>query len=461
VKPFDNFSKYKNLREEYPFFIFEGYQIRYHKYNIRIEYKFNLAGKYYFKPSITIPEQPLLADKNFSPDDNLPGILHNFVFHIGMIELISYWKLACPKHVIIRPFVVSPEQIQWWKKLYFNGLGEFFFMNGVDITMEEFMQIECMSDQVTPTSKLNLSDEILVPVGGGKDSVVTLETLKESDTTIIPFALNPRTAISQSIQTAGFDNYFTFERTLDPLLLELNDKGFLNGHTPFSALLAFNTLLAAYLAGCKHIALSNESSANEATIPGTNINHQYSKSIEFENDFREYVAKYISPDLNYFSFLRPLSELQIASIFSRHKNHLPVFRSCNVGSKTNSWCGKCPKCLFTWIILSPFLQQYDLEKIMSSDLFSNESLIPILNELIGKSAEKPFECVGTIDEVNIALCETIRQYSKGKLPLLLDHYSNTEKYNQYAPMEFQEQMIGTDPNHNLESWLWQLLKSKI
>jgi hypothetical protein len=110
--------------------------------------------------------------------------------------------------------------------------------------------------------------------------------------------------------------------------------------------------------------------------------------------------------VQYFSFLRPLSELQIAKLFSQCKAYHPVFRSCNVGSKTDSWCGHCPKCLFTWIILSPFLSREKLTAIFGKDLMADESLQPILEELNGTAAVKPFECVGTVEEVRACLKDT-------------------------------------------------------
>ena len=162
--------------------------------------------------------------------------------------------------------------------------------------------------------------------------MVSLRLLKDKNT---PLIMNPRGATVGCIEADGrtIDDVIVIQRTIDPLLLKFNSQGYLNGHTPFSAMLAFYTLLAAKLRGVCNIALSNEGSANEATVIGLGVNHQYSKSLEFENDFREYVRQHISPAYNYFSLLRPLSELQIAMLFSRLDEFHEVFRSCNVGSK--------------------------------------------------------------------------------------------------------------------------------
>ena len=185
-------------------------------------------------------------------------------------------------------------------------------------------------------------------------------------------------------------------------------------------MLAFVNVLVAALGGMKYIALSNESSANESTVPGTNINHQYSKSFEFEVDFNNYLVDNITGDIKYFSFLRPLNEIQIANLFAGFPKHFPGFRSCNVGSKTDSWCGNCPKCLFAFIILSPFLGKEELESIFGKNMLDDLGLENFFKELTGKVDVKPFECVGTPEEVNASLANVM---SKGmKQSRLLEDY---------------------------------------
>jgi hypothetical protein len=263
--------------------------------------------------------------------------------------------------------------------------------------------------------------------------------------------LNPRKACVDSITACGFDknDFFEIRREIDPALLTLNSLGFLNGHTPFSALLGFLTVLASAITGKKNIALSNESSANEPTIPGTSINHQYSKSFGFETGFRRYVNTWIHPQINYFSFLRPLHELQIASVFSGLTEYHDVFRSCNMGSKTETWCCNCPKCLFTYIILSPFLTEEKLRKILGKNLFEDENLLLFLNQLTGIADEKPFDCIGTIDEVNLALGETIRKHNDSELPVLLDYYRGSAMYEQYRHQRFIQVLHGFSQHHHL------------
>ncbi len=442
----DNYKKYKQLRKDYKFFIYEGFSIKSDKDKISVIYEFNLADKFYFYPSIEI------IKGNHIKDELNQHEISNFAFHIGMIELISYWKAACPKLIIVKPYKLNDSQIAWWKNLYFNGMGEFFYLNNIHDQQDEIMEIICESEKEIIPFNLSLeNNQVLVPIGGGKDSIVTLELLKDHFG-CIPMVINPRPASLNTMNTASFksNEFIEIKRTIHPQLLELNEKGFLNGHTPFSAMLAFVSIFIAALNGSKHIALSNESSANESTHLESGVNHQYSKSFEFENNFREYVSKYISPDINYFSFLRPLNEYKIAEIFSGFLQYFKNFRSCNVGSKSDSWCGKCPKCLFTYIILSPFLGGEQLIQIFGKDLYLDEDLLSIFKELTGLSEVKPFECVGTIDEVNLALNSTIRKY-KCQLPYLLEFYKSSPNYHKYQTIDENEFLQSMNEDHFLDS----------
>ncbi|MFP4468781.1 MAG: hypothetical protein ACLFN2_07420, partial [Bacteroidales bacterium] len=385
------------------------------------------------------------------------------------IEMVSYWKAFCSPRILIQPHRLSSKQQSWWKNLYRQGLGEFFYMNGIDIPGAEMVEFvfDENSRPLPGLSSENSDDagnRVLVPVGGGKDSVVTLELLKSSGFQIVPFVVNPRGATNQVLEVASpADSGVVMTRKIDPLLLRLNDEGFLNGHTPFSAMLAFASAFVARFAGIRHIALSNESSASEPTIPGTGINHQYSKSLDFEQDFRQYMSGHLDAPVNYFSFLRPLNELQIAAMFSRYRRYHDVFKSCNVGSKTDSWCGACPKCLFTYIILSPFLTQHELMRIFGKDLFADEDLIGILEELSGTTGVKPFECVGTIDEVNMALVHTVDRMlgREGALPVLLNHYHESALYAQYKERDIGKFLCDFDKKHCLSTQSEQIIRREV
>jgi hypothetical protein len=392
----------KNLKHEK--FIYHNYSIDSNGF----EYHFSM-GEYEFRPRWTA-HIPIIDDT-----------LHELVFSLGMVELVSYWKSACPPIVEVECGRGLDEwQIQWWKKLYRNGLGEFFYVNNITPT-ESFMTItSTASTEHAPM----LSEEgaaavasreltgSLIPVGGGKDSIVTLELLRDSMKDNLCYIVGDIKRACDSAVMAGYrnDQIIKVKRTIDPTLIELNKKGALNGHTPFSAIIAFSSLIFAYLSKKKYIVLSNESSANEGNVGNLEVNHQYSKSTEFESDFREYVERLsdttAAPLPEYFSLLRPWNELQITRRFTQYPQYFTIFQSCNVGTRTNTWCCKCAKCLYVYIMLAAFIDESELSKIFGDNLLNNPELPEldgILHALKNPELDKPFECVGTREEVNLAL----------------------------------------------------------
>jgi hypothetical protein len=454
--PLTNQSKYTKLRKDFPEFIFNSFTVEKENDAYVLKFHFIINETYSFKPEHIIPVNKHLHADNLSGD-----VLQSLAFHIGMVELISYWKSACPPLVVIKPFRMSDSALAWWKKLYFHGLGEFFYLNGIDAGFDDFMTIRCDSDKNVGRFKIIESEKCIVPVGGGKDSAVTLEILKKT-LDVVPFVVNPRGASVNTILKSGIsnDNYVFVSRSIDINLLKMNESGFLNGHTPFSAILAFESLFVGYLTGISSVALSNESSANESTVPGSEVNHQYSKSHEFESDFRWYVKQFLCDNFNYFSFLRPLDELQIALLFSRFPSHHSSFRSCNAGSKTDSWCGKCSKCLFTWIILSPFIHENKLTEIFGKNLFQDESLINELEQLCGLQDIKPFECVGTRNEVILALDASMERMDLGMLPALLLHYSSKRNLLRVEG-SFREALENTSENNFLNKYFSKILMKEL
>ena len=453
----NNVHKFNDLRKTYPVFVYDSYHYETEENgDFVMAFSFFVGNEIRYNPKIYIKYHPLFADFY---DGKQWEKLNAFVFSIGMIEMLSYWKATCSPIIEIRTGNLDEEAISFWKKLYFNGLGEFFHVNSITISTDEMVKMVPNSFRGGEKPFFGLKDQTIVPIGGGKDSVVTLEELK-SFQSVIPLIINPRKATLETVAATGMQGVFLeIQRSIDPILLDLNTKGFLNGHTPFSAMLAFYSLLLGVLSGRKNIALSNESSANEATVIGTDINHQYSKSYEFEADFRRYVRQYLSEELNYYSFLRPLNELQIALLFSQHPRYFSVFKSCNTGSKQDIWCCKCPKCLFTFIILPPFIVPQKLEEIYGENLLDKPELLCTLQELCGLASEKPFECVGTIDEVCLALEKTVEQYET--LPVLLRYFVETDLYKKQVKTDFEKQLTHWEANHFLTEEEFNHLTNRI
>ncbi len=446
-------DKFKKFREMYDTFIYDHYEITYDESYMNIKYYFNIPNLTWFYPQLKISKKDIL-NKNIDS-----GCLNNLVFHIGLIELISYFKCTCSPNVIIKCGYLDEDQIAWFKKLYYHGLGEFLYTNGIDISEEELMHITCQGKSLAIGDNDYCGEGNLIPVGGGKDSCVSLEILKGEKNNAC-FIINPKAPSIGCCQVAGYENdkIVSVERLLDRKIVELNDAGFLNGHTPFSSLIAFVSYLCCYLQNKKNVILSNESSANEATVIGTDINHQYSKSFAFEKDFDSYAHKYFKLDIKYFSLLRGISEFQIAKLFANYKKYHHIFKSCNLGSKAKEWqwCCECPKCLFVYTILSPFLYRDELVQIFGEDLYEKKDLLDTFIEILGYSKSKPFECVGTYEEARYAVSLLIDRMDRDNLPYLLRYY--VEHYQ----LELNgDDILAYNSDNNLDDYYNELVKKEL
>lgn len=377
---------YQELRQKYPKFIFKSFSKEI------IDGKLVLKFEYQTPPDLAFTHTLEISNlENFGCDDVL-------IFNIGLSEMFSYWKATCSPIVEIQAGSLTSDQTAFWHKLFIRGMGEYYYKNQIDFTPDDFIVIKTTyTSPPTPSPKLGEGKsrgEVLVPVGGGKDSIVTLELLKKHFK-IIPMMINPVPAMIDVCNVASVEKPINIARQLDPRLLELK---YLNGHVPLSASIAFISILL----GFKHVALSNERSSDEGntTYLGHNINHQYSKSLEFETDLNKYLENITH--VKYFSFLRPLYELQITKLFIKYPQYFKVFTSCNKNFKIDPsthpvgslWCKTCPKCVSVALLLGSEI----VTKIMGCyppEMPENKA---IMDGLLGLTPVKPFECVLTRDE---------------------------------------------------------------
>ena len=473
-------EKINQLRKKYPRFVYKGYSYKITDKDLKVSFIFFIEPDISFAPSLIIKN----IDKTRVNRLN-KKVLDNLVFHLGLMEILSYWKTTSSPEIEIRAGDLTQDQIKWWKDLIIEGMGQFFYENKINFKKPKFLNLKSLAksteNRARQTFQGKLSNKVLVPMGGGKDSAVTLEILKNTEVRppeISCFGLNPKSAVKNIFEIANCKNPIIVERKIDKKLLELNQKGFLNGHTPFSAYLAFLSVLLAIVFDYKYIAFSNERSSNEGNLRylGKIINHQYSKSFKFEKKFREYSKKYLVKDVEYFSFLRPLYEIQIVKLFSRYQKYLSAFLSCNEAFKTYSgkkipigkWCGNCPKCLFVFTCLYPFLKEKELIKIFGENLFEKKKLLPIMLELIGERKFKPFECVGTRKESLIAFYLNLdwekfgREHFSTRLPFLLKHFEKKilPKYRNLK-RESRKIMNSWNNQNNLPKGFEDILKSQL
>lgn len=402
-------------------FVFKGYDSKIKKGEVLFYFTLNSANRNIdFTEKIALPPIDIKI-----PTILLKSILNNLMLILG----ISYWKLYCPKEIIIESNFLTKEQANFWNTVYAKGLGEFFYKNKIDFHgLIQFPSVE--KTDVLPVSFPRQNRSLLL-LGGGKDSIVAAELLKEENRDFDLLTVGT-SAIQQEVSNAIGKKPIVIKRELDPKLFDLNkQKGSYNGHVPISVVYAFLGLMASILYDYRFIIVGNEKNANygNATYLGEVINHQWSKSEEFEKLFQQYVQNFITSDASYSSILRNLNELEVTKEFIKYPKYFSVFSSCNRNFKISAplrsdelrrgkWCGKCAKCLFVFTLLSAFLPKKEVLGIFGNNLFEDESLLSLLKELLGLKDVKPFECVGTPEEVASALSEIAKKGEFKETPLM-------------------------------------------
>jgi len=409
--------------QKYKIFYFESYWFDYDKKLAYFEYSFD--WELFFREEIDFFSSDFLVRKEIQNN-----IIDNILSHIHIALWISYYKFYPTEKLIVKTINLSKKSKDFWHKFYLNWLGEFFYTNKIDPT-----NLLKFSFEWNKKEKIDfkLSNKMLVPVWWGKDSIVSIELLKEmwQDFDLYTF-WKDNVLYENTTKISGKKRLIT-KRFLSKNIKEVIDGWSYNWHVPITWIIAFNMLLVSYLYDYKYLVLSNEKSANfwNTNKYWININHQWSKSLEFEVDFSFYVSENISKDIKYFSLLRPFYEIQIAMFFSSlGKKYFKYFSSCNNNFKilnTNKpsdyWCLECPKCAFVYSILSAFLTKEELISIFWKDMYFDEKLIPLFRELLWIKDIKPFECVWESSEVIWAMKKAYKNY-KDKLPPVLEMFKS-------------------------------------
>jgi UDP-N-acetyl-alpha-D-muramoyl-L-alanyl-L-glutamate epimerase len=380
---------------QYKEFIFESYLYDPVVSTLSLRYRF--GGGPRFEEKLFFEHLP----RHLSSEESIT--LDRIFRLIFLMSGVSYYKAFIPRTLICESFSLDRITAEFLHKFYEKGLAEFAFRNS--ISLRDHFAIQWSGGPPAAPVVLDLPRRTCVPVGGGKDSIVTLECLKRSGEPLVLFSLGDAEPIRACIAAAGLP-FIRVRRQLDSGLFKLTEVGALNGHVPITGILSSIALASAVMAGCDAIVMSNEHSASipNLQIDGIDVNHQYSKSLEFEEDFSKYLKNYISPSIAYFSLLRPLSEIEIARRFAEYRKYFPLFLSCNAAfrqlpaSRARRWCGNCPKCRFVFLALAPSIEKTELISIFGRNLFDDETQLDGFAELCGLRDHKPFECVGELAE---------------------------------------------------------------
>jgi len=358
------------------------------------------AGELRFTEVITFP---LPADR---PDEATLATFGRVLELLHLVAGVSYYKAAAPRRLVL-PAPLGEAAVALVTAVYTEGLAEYAYRNDLPYVLE--LVPEVPAGEVTDAAPVdNSGRRPLSAVGGGKDSIVSLEALRQAGFDPVPFSVNPNPLIVAVNEASGL-SALAARRRIDPALFELNAAGAYNGHIPVTAINSLIAVATAVLHGLGPVVMSNERSASDPNLVwnGHEINHQWSKGVAAEGLLRAALAGHAGLTEPYFSLLRPLSELHIARLFAQFTRYDDVVTSCNAAFKlhdpTARWCGNCPKCRFVFLALAPFMPRDRLVHVFGADLLADPAQVPGYLELLGIDAHKPFECVGEVEESLVAL----------------------------------------------------------
>lgn len=377
-------------------FVCEAYRFAPESGTLSLHYAFDTGER--FQERIVFPA-------GVQPNEALDRVFRLLLLACG----VSYYKAFAPERIRCAAFELDAPTAQFFTAFYVKGLAEFAWRNGIDLGGVRF---EPNAADLASPVRLDLPRLTCVPVGGGKDSIVTIECLKQAGEPLVLFSLGSAAPIDATIACAGLPA-IRATRRLDPTLFALNEAGALNGHVPITGILSMIVLACAIMCGFDTIAMSNEHSASAPNV--ADVNHQYSKSFEFEQSFSQLLDQHVVRGVRYFSLLRTLSEVAIARRFARHPEYLSEFRSCNTAFRQaterrgTNWCCHCPKCRFVFLVLAPFVERRQLASTFGRDMLDDADQIDGFAELCGLLRHKPFECVGEIEESAAVMTYLARQ----------------------------------------------------
>ncbi|HET9049202.1 MAG TPA: UDP-N-acetyl-alpha-D-muramoyl-L-alanyl-L-glutamate epimerase [Chiayiivirga sp.] len=371
---------------------------------------------------------------------------------------VSYYKAAVPATLTVEAGPVDSALAALVQTVYENGLGEFAYRNG--LSLRGRVRLEASAETVfAPVA--GLREHALTAIGGGKDSLVSIETLRTAGVVQTLAFIGASPLIKQCAQLSGL-GCVQIERQLAPALHEYNRLGAWNGHIPVTAVNSAILVLTALVLDADQVVFSNERSASYGSlIPGTGeVNHQWSKGWAFEQAFARYVRAHVAADLSYYSLLRPLSELAVARLFARTDHYDAVFSSCNrnfhlLGERPSQrWCGVCPKCLFVFLALAPFVPKPRLTAIFGRNLLDETTLAPGYDALIEFGAHKPFECVGEGREARAAMFELANRPVWREDAIVRRFIRDVAPHIEFVPMA---PLLTPEGEHAIPARLWTMI----
>ena len=409
--------------------------------------------------TVTVPGAPFtLEPARAAAVERALRLLH-------LVAGVSYYKAAVPGEIRIDSYTIDAATAALLEQVYLNGLGEFAYRNGLDLRGRiRFPFDPALATAAAPA--LGLGERALVAIGGGKDSLVSIEALRAMGVEQAVTWIGNSQLIRTCAERTGLAT-LNIGRALAPQLFEINRQGAYNGHIPVTAVNSAILVLAALLTGAGQVVFSNERSASYGSlIPGAGeVNHQWSKGWAFERMFGEQVERAVAADLRYYSLLRPLSELAVARQFAKSHHYDEHFSSCNrnfhiLGEKpAQRWCGLCPKCHFVFLALAPFMSKARLVRIFGRNLLDEDAQAAGFDALLEYQDHKPFECVGEGRESRAAMA-ALAARADWREDALVARFAR-EILPQLDPGELAiEPLLEIEGEHRVPVALWERLRAR-
>ena len=409
--------------------------------------------------TVTVPGAPFVLDgARADAAERALRLLH-------LIAGVSYYKAAVPEEIRIDSYAIDADTAALLENVYLNGLGEFAYRNGLNLRGR--IRFPAGAAQVsTSAPTLALSEHALVAIGGGKDSLVSIEALRGVDIAQTVTWIGGSQLIKACAERTGLPT-LNLGRQLAPQLFEYNRQGAWNGHIPVTAVNSAIMVFAAILTGANQVVFSNERSASYGSlIEGTGeVNHQWSKGWAFERDFGDYVHARIAADLHYYSLLRPLSELAVARQFAKSDHYDAHFSSCNrnfhiLGERpVNRWCGVCPKCHFVFLALAPFMPKPRLVGIFGRNLLDDPAQTAGYDALLEFQDHKPFECVGEGRESRTAMA-ALAERSEWREDDIVERFAREIRPQLDATELDMDALMTIDDEHRVPPLIWERLRAR-
>ncbi len=407
--------------------------------------------------TVTVPGAP------FHLDPARAAAVQRALRLLHLVAGVSYYKAAVPAQVAIDSYAIDAATAALVETVYLNGLGEFAYRNGLNLRGRFRLPVEAQAEPAA--QPLGLREHALVAIGGGKDSLVSIEALRHAGVAATVTWIGGSQLIRACAERTGLP-MLNIGRALAPELFELNRQGAWNGHIPVTAVNSAIMLLAALVQGVDQVVFSNERSASYGSqIAGTGeVNHQWSKGWAFEQAFGEHVQRHVAADLHYYSLLRPLSELAVARQFARTDYYDAHFSSCNrnfhiLGERpVNRWCGVCPKCHFVFLALAPFMPKTRLVRIFGRNLLDDGDQAGGFDALLEFQDHKPFECVGEGRESRAAMA-ALAARPEWKEDVLVKRFAQVIQPTLAADELKIEPLLVIDGEHRIPAALWERLRA--